>query len=722
MSLEELVRRKNGLHIDLLAAKTAKKPRRVILDLANEAASLESRIARILQEQDRPHDAAINLVSQASCLRDARRDAEARRVLEVARSICGHAGTASWIDEELARIPSEYVPASVFASARASITENEKLRHPQTAAYEAAKLHFSRSSERALIQLPVGCGKTGTMAILPFGIARGRALVVAPNTEIAGNLARELDYSNPECFLRRAGVLSNGQGPRSAILNSDAQLGDADNADYVVANIQQLVASGGEKWLNKLASDYFDLVLVDESHHAAAKSWNRVLDHFPRARVAGFTATPLRSDGKPVEGRTIYKYPLSEAIRAGYVSDIASRRLDPVEIHFTYKGETRQHTLDEIMELREENWFSRGVALSRECNEHIVDASIVAMRELRQGSTVPHQIVASACSVDHAQAIRSLYTERGLRADVLHSDMKEDKKDDVRHRLRTRALDAVVQVFMLGEGADYPTLSVAAIFRPYRHVVPYIQFVGRVMRVVRENAPGHPDNRAFIVSHVGLHVDRWWKDLKRLDAGDQEVFQEIANSARDFAVPHSPGETPHRPFRPDMQVLREEIATFVEEGFLKQDREALVDDLMAALALRGFNVADLGMSREQLMQAMVDHAGGPHIGQSVPTMVSPQKARLEAQRRLNERVRSAAKRLLAKLGLAVTGIDLVRRFPSGGAKNNLGAAVVLLNKEVYEFLGVAPGERDLLDEAESERAHDAMDDLIARVEQRVSGS
>ena len=47
---------------------------------------------------------------------------------------------------------------------------------------------------------------------------------------------------------------------------------------------------------------------------------------------------------------------------------------------------------------------------------------------------------------------------------------------------------------MLGEGFDHPKLSVAAIFRPFRTLAPYIQFVGRIMRVVVQNDPTHPDN------------------------------------------------------------------------------------------------------------------------------------------------------------------------------------------------------------------------------------
>ena len=57
---------------------------------------------------------------------------------------------------------------------------------------------------------------------------------------------------------------------------------------------------------------------------------------------------------------------------------------------------------------------------------------------------------------------------------------------------------------MLGEGFDHPKLSIAAIFRPFSLLLaPYIQFVGRILRVVVQNDPTHPDNYGYIVTDVG---------------------------------------------------------------------------------------------------------------------------------------------------------------------------------------------------------------------------
>lgn len=718
--MTDLLQAKNGAILDLEAARKAGASRRVVEDLASYAATLEIQIAEGHLERERGRDAGVSFLSAASCMLDANRRTEAFRLLDRAEVYAETARMRELLDSEKARVGSRERPASIFTSSKARIANNPLLRVPQREAYLAAHLHFMQSSEHAIIQLPVGCGKTGTMAILPFGLARGRALVITPNLEITNVVAENLDYTSAKSFYRKARVLENGSGPAAAILNAEANLLDCDNAAFVIANIQQLVANDASKWLGRLPQDYFDLILVDEGHHNIASSWQRVFEHFPSAKVTSFTATPLRSDGQAVEGRRIYRFPIAEAIRDGYVRDLASRRLEPTEIHFEYQGSHSRHSLQEVLELREEAWFSRGVALSRECNVHIVDASIQCMRELRDNSSVKHQIIAAACSIDHAKAIRSLYAERGLAAEVIHSDLEDNQLGKVRRRLEGGELDVIVQVSMLGEGADYPQLGVAAIFRPYRHLVPYTQFVGRVMRVVKQNAPGDPDNRGFVVSHVGLNVDRWWTDLKRLDKDDQLFFEQLANSELSFqAEPQTSSDVSRRRYRPPMEVLDEVVERFVEVGFLEETRTALVDDVIQALGARGVDLDTLGIDRRELEERISAATPRERIGKLFELPVQPQRRRREARRRLNERVRSAAGEVLRRLGITPPGFQVPRAFPGTGASNNIGAAIILLNKEVQRYVNIGTDERDLLSTEELESAYRSMDEIVEQVTMTV---
>jgi DNA repair protein RadD len=399
-----------------------------------------------------------------------------------------------------------------FATTPTYIRNNPALRTPQDEGHAAAVQYFAGGGRRAGEQIPVGCGKSGLITLLPFGCAAGRVLVNAPNVTIRDQLFNAFDASSPDCFYRKANVLADlHHGPFVAVLDAEANLSDLHDAHVAVTNIQQFGTNGG-RWLTRVPEDFFDLIIVDEGHHNAAPSWRNVFEHFSEANVVSLTATPFRADDQPVEGDVIYRYSLREAMRRGYVKDIQASNVAPVELYFTYRGEDRRHALEEVLHLREKDWFSRGIALAERCNVSIVDASIQWLRHLRESGT-RHQIIAAACSLDHARAVRSLYAERGLQAREIHSEMPRDAQERVLRDLHDGVLDVIVQVQMLGEGFDHPPLSIAAIFRPFRSLSPYVQFVGRAMRVNHQHSPGHPDNRGIIVSHVGLNLDHLWDDF-----------------------------------------------------------------------------------------------------------------------------------------------------------------------------------------------------------------
>ncbi len=566
MDIQTLKKEKNYKLLLLEAAKIENK-RRNVYQLGSEVAALENAIAEYYLDIGDKNNAIVNLISQASCLCDSNRYLEVHRTYNRVLSLNPESKTLNWVTSEINRLPQHEIKNSPFIEEKANIEDNGLLRIPQKESYLATKSYFKEKKGHAIVQLPVGCGKTGAMAIIPFGISKGRVLAIAPNLEIRKGLHSNLDYHDPFSFLKKCKVLTNGNGPACSFLDSDANIHDCDSADIVVTNIQQLASRSSKKWLNMLTPDFFDTIFIDEAHHNVADSWQNAISHFPKAKVVSFTATPLRADGKKVEGERIYRFPISQAIKAGYIKDIASRTLEPQEIYFTYKGGERKADLKEVMKLREKDWFSRGVALSKECNESIVDNSIQSMYELRE-SGEKHQIIAVACSIDHANSIKELYAERKLNAEVIHSNLPDEEQEAIRAKLNNKVIDVIVQVQMLGEGADYPHLSVAAIFRPYRHLMPYVQFVGRVMRVIEQNSPGHPANRGYVVSHVGLNVDRWWKELKYFDKDDESFFEKLALGTHEFMLDKNLEDEPtpkRRRFKPEMDVIEEAIVKHCKE-------------------------------------------------------------------------------------------------------------------------------------------------------------
>lgn len=573
-----------------------------------------------------------------------------------------------------------------FTNIDFNIEENDLLREPQKSAYLQAYDFFKSGKNRAIIQIPVGCGKTGLASILPLGIASGRVIVIAPNLTIKDGLYESMDVTNRQkCFWRKAKVLAPEQmlaGPLACTLDT-GNISTATKSHIVITNVQQL-ATNSEKWLAQFSDDFFDMIIVDEAHHSAAASWQKVIDRFPKAKIILMTATPFRSDRQELSGELIYRYPFRSASLKGYVKRLKASYVAPSEIQLGFKDERGKiYTLEEILKLKEDDWFSRGVALAPLCNKHIVDNSLGKLEELRMSGT-QHQLIAVACSINHAKEIRSLYIERGFTAEVIHSKQKQDEQDAILVALRNGTLDCIIQVQMLGEGFDHQKLSVAAIFRPFRSLAPYIQFVGRIMRVIVQNDPGHPDNLGHIVTHLGMNLDQRLKEFKQFENDDQSFWDKVIGGeepevSRDVLN----GSTRLR--AGEKVVVHNEIVDAIwEEDFTTVEEQHIIEELRERLKLLGLD--------ESQAEGIVKSSQNPSLTKVAPAepfLVQPQKEWEEAKKRLHEQAQRLAKILLNHVQLDMNGLEIPRKYASLKltGKNNYISALMMVNVEFNKRLG-----------------------------------
>lgn len=602
--------------------------------------------------------------------------------------------------------------AKFFTTTPVNIVGNELLREPQREGHAKAVEYFAAGGDHAVEQIPVGCGKSGLITLLPFGCAVGRVLVIAPNLTIRDQLVNSFSPSSSTCFYKRFRVLTDlHAGPFVAALDATANLSDLEDAHVAVTNIQQLTEGG--RWIDKLDEDFFDLIIVDEGHHNVAATWQGVFNRFPKAKVISLTATPFRSDDQQVEGEVIYRYPIAEAMRKGFIKAIQASNVAPRELVFSYRGDDRVHTLEEVLHLKEKDWFSRGIALAEPCNISIVDGSIEWLKHLRQSGR-PHQIVAAACSIDHARQIRRLYEARGYEAREIHSNMSDDEKARIHRDLVGGKLDVIVQVQMLGEGFDHPPLSIAAVFRPYRSLNPYIQFVGRVMRANVEQAPGHPDNRGIIVSHVGLNIDRHWDDFKTIDAEDQELVHSWLISAP-RKLPVAPDDARRR-LLPDLIATNEmTLDTFLGDRFLEVSEESMPDRILETLRAQGIDPAAAGLNRE-ILEVLIQTRQPTEPTGPKTQPVQPQDHRKAQRARLADVAKTMAMRICQATGLSPAGRKISIKL---GAQNDLAAIIQLMHVEVNRFLGHPPKSRRDLPTDEIERALENLELIADAVEADV---
>jgi DNA repair protein RadD len=595
----------------------------------------------------------------------------------------------------------------LFQETKTSIWQNPSLREPQIEGYFAIRDHFKNSDKPCYVQLPVGCGKTGLMGVTPFGIAIGRVLIIAPNLVIRENIRRELNVSDPNCFYAKRGVFTPTNGPFLSELKTGANIHDCDAAHIVVANIQQFKGTRN-KWYEALPADYFDMILVDEGHHNVADTWTRLFGYFAKAKVVSFTATPLRSDGQVASGERVYRFGYARSMMMGFISQIDAIYVKPTTLTFTVAGETKTLGIADIMAMRDKDWFSRGVAMSEECNRSIANASVQQLYHVRSLGS-PRQLIAVACSIRHAVQVAALYKEHGLRVEVLHSDLAEDERDRIEAGLRSALIDVVVQVNILGEGYDLPTLSVAAVFRPYRSLSPYVQFVGRILRLAQPDTPYSPANHVYLISHVGLNDERWWNDFTNFDKDDQEFFSEYLQGELEV-VGESEG-SPRLTLRPFMRVLSEVVESYQRRGYLKKIDEVMVGDLFDAIREKGFEPTEFGLTEEIMRRRLAAAQAGSEVAAFNP-IIQPQQKREALKSRLQQEARSIADTVINRLGVQHRGRDLLRCF---SGSHNSEVLIRLASSEQNSVMGLESGQRLTADVQQLESAISASPDIADRL-------
>lgn len=421
-----------------------------------------------------------------------------------------------------------------FTDTAANILGNKKLRSPQIEAYIKAQEHFENSNEDALIVLPTGTGKSGLISIVPFGLAKGRVLIITPGLVTKQSIRKTQEMLEDNFWINFDVIFSAEDLPITCEFNSDTHQSSLEQAHFVYSNIQQVYNERGQSLTKRVPSDFFDLIIIDEGHHAPAGSWQKTLAHFPRAKKIFVTGTPFRGDNQEVPGKLIHKTPLSEVMRDRYVKWLRKETVNAHELYFTVAEQPGVRlSKEEVLEFKDREWVERSVALSPECSMDVIDLSIEKLNELQKTSPkVPHKILAVGCSITHAEDLRTWYQSKGLRAAVVHSDMEASDISAAFRVIDNHLCDVVISVNMLMEGYDHRYLTVLAIFRPYRSENAFAQIVGRVLRAIPadEITAFEIDNNAVVIYHQETGLDSMWA------AFQTEVNRAQHQRTRDYTI------------------------------------------------------------------------------------------------------------------------------------------------------------------------------------------
>jgi superfamily II DNA or RNA helicase len=303
-----------------------------------------------------------------------------------------------------------------------------------------------------LLVLPTGTGKTvvaGLIAQEALEVHGRRTLFIAHREEL---------ITQAEDKLGRFGLNTAIEMGDQRARDSAAMFG---RPDVVIATVQTMQNRRLESW----DRDQFGVIIVDEAHHARARTYQNLLDHFRGYWLLGITATPDRGDGKnlgTVFDSLAFQYTLREAITDGYLVPLVAARLqtraDLKAIRTTggdfNDGDLAARIGPHIEELAD--------AISRECGDR---PTVVFCPDVR-------------CSEVMADAL----TAKGIEARAISGAMK---KVDRRARLRQfhdREFQAIVCCDLLTEGWDEPQVACVAVCRPTKLRNRYAQMIGRGTR------------------------------------------------------------------------------------------------------------------------------------------------------------------------------------------------------------------------------------------------
>ena len=599
-----------------------------------------------------------------------------------------------------------------FQTREPSILDNPRLRTPQREAFTELASFAGNPNEQERevgIVLPVGCGKSGCITIAPFAFRATRTLVVAPGVKIAEQLHDDFDPAQSDMFYIKCGVLNGQPYPEPAeIRGRSTNRADLEEADVVLTNIQQLQGDDN-RWLQNLPDDFFDLILFDEGHHNVAQTWTTLKAKFPAARIVNFSATPLRADGQLMAGRILYSYPVFRAIQEGYVKRLKAVVLNPRTLRYVRRedGQEIEVQLEEVRRLGEQDAdFRRSIVTSTETLNTIIDASIRELDKRRQAADDNRlKIIASALNYEHCRQIVEAYRARGRRADYVHSREDSAANERVLQRLETHELDVIVQVRKLGEGFDHPYLAVAAVFSIFANLSPFVQFVGRIMRVIEQNAPGHVLNHGSVVFHVGANVASRWADFQQYSEADREFFDQLLpmedldfGSADELEVEPTPcdfGDGERFDVRSQTAIRLEEIPLIAE------DPEAL-----AALKV----LQERGYTSDQVKQA---------YDELEPVPVTRVRQRQAMRGGLDMRVRTETGRILGERDVNPEGSDLDRQHLG---RTNFVVLKSAIDRQVNAAVGRQSRERHEFTRPELDRIEQDFAGIVDRAVQEVFGA
>lgn len=288
---------------------------------------------------------------------------------------------------------------------------------------------------------------------------------------------------------------------------------------HVFASVQSLT----DQRLDQFDPDHFDIIVIDEFHHATATTYRRVLNHFKPKQLLGLTATPERADGLNVQdeffnGRIAAEMRLWEALD----NDL----LCP----FHYFG------VPDGTDLSRLNWRSGTYDQSQLGDLFSADhaRARIVIKQVRDKVSNPMRMRALGFCVSrkHAHFMAKCFQDAGFEAEALDSASKPEVRDRVLAQLKAGEIQVVFSVDLFNEGLDIPDVDTLLLLRPTGSATVFLQQLGRGLRRT-------PDKPVLtVLDFIGQH---------RAEFRFEEQFRAMTNLTRNRLLEHVERDFPLLP-------------------------------------------------------------------------------------------------------------------------------------------------------------------------------
>ena len=330
-----------------------------------------------------------------------------------------------------------------------------KPRFAQPEALEQLETALEEGYNTALVVMATGLGKTYLAGF--FAQRFKRILFIAHREEILYQAKRSFGQIMPD----RSGGIYNGK-------RKDAE------AETIFASVSTLSM---KPHLEVFQPDTFDLIIIDEFHHAAATTYQRVLNYFKPQFLLGITATPDRNDNKDVyaicNGNVAYRIDFLEAIQRQWLAP------------FKYVGVYDDTDYSQV------TWLGTRYAeedlLKVQLREEMAENILQAWKDHKQTRTLVF-----CSSIRQAVFLSGYFNKQGYQTVSLHSKQVDISRAKAISMLEKGELDAIFTVDLFNEGVDIPAVDTLLFVRPTESLTVFTQQVGRGLRL-------HPDKEACVI-------------------------------------------------------------------------------------------------------------------------------------------------------------------------------------------------------------------------------